>query len=326
MLRDFDKRDFADSFELCRRAAQMHQRVAVVIPTLNEAATIGEIVNRLRQQWMIQHPLLEAIHVIDSGSEDDTLTQAAAAGATTHLAATIAPEHGHYAGKGENLWKAQFVCDADIICCIDGDIRDFDAEFIAGLVGPLLWHPELHFIKAHYRRPLEHERGISESGGGRVSKILMRPLLSLLYPELCSFFQPLAGEFALRRELMHQLSFPVGYGIEIAHLIDLCRHWGLSRCAQSNLGVRRHRHQSDAELGRMAFSLLRTCLERAERDGKMQFAEQLSEHFLAKQVGEHSLAIHPMVLTTTERPPFAKISSSSNSWHATSPQTESEVH
>ncbi len=312
MLRDFDQRDFAHADDLCHRAQQLHQRIAVVIPTLNESATIGAIVSSLRQQWMMQHPLLEAIHVIDSGSSDDTLARAAAAGATTHLAASIAPEHGHHAGKGENLWKAQFICDADIICCIDGDIRDFDAQFIAGLVGPLLWHADLHFVKAHYRRPLEHDQGISASGGGRVSKILMRPLLSLLYPELCAFFQPLAGEFAMRREWMHQLPFPVGYGIEVAHLIDIFHNWGLQHCAQSNLGVRRHRHQSDAELGRMAFCLLRTCLLRAQRDGKVELIEQLGHHFLAKHVDETNVTIRRAELATAERPPFAQIASVSN--------------
>lgn len=304
MLRDFDQLDFADASALCQRATALHQRIAVVIPTLNESQTIGEIVSRLQQQWMQRFPLLEAIHVIDSGSADDTLARAASAGARSHSAAEIAPEHGHHGGKGENLWKSQFVCDADIICCIDGDIRDFDPSFIAGLVGPLLWHEDIQFVKAHYRRPLEHEHGISASGGGRVSKILMRPLLSLLYPELCAFYQPLAGEFALRRQLMHQLAFPVGYGIEIAHLIDICRDYGLASCAQCNLGVRRHRHQSDAELGRMAFGLLHTCLQRAQRDGKLKLTSELSEIFLSKMVHEHGVTIEPITIATTERPPF----------------------
>jgi hypothetical protein len=50
---------------------------------------------------------------------------------------------------------------------------------------------------------------------------------------------PLAGELAGRRELFEQLPFPVGYGVEIAVLIDALRLHGLDALAE-----RMHRAQA----------------------------------------------------------------------------------
>ena len=43
------------------------------------------------------------------------------------------------------------------------------------------------------------------TGGGRVSEILIRPLISLFYPELCCILQPLSGEYAARRSTLAPL-------------------------------------------------------------------------------------------------------------------------
>ncbi len=50
-------------------------------------------------------------------------------------------------------------------------------------------------VKACYRRPF----GECPTGGGRVTELVARPLVSLLFPELSGVVQPLAGEVAVRR-------------------------------------------------------------------------------------------------------------------------------
>ena len=61
---------------------------------------------------------------------------------------------------------------------------------------------------------------------------MARPLLNLHEPLLAGFAQPLAGEIAARRELLEALPFPVGYGVEIAMLIDALRLYGLDALAE----------------------------------------------------------------------------------------------
>jgi len=50
---------------------------------------------------------------------------------------------------------------------------------------------------------------------------------ALVWPELAGLVQPLAGEWAGRRELLERLPFPCGYGVEIAVLIDTLADSGL---------------------------------------------------------------------------------------------------
>jgi glucosyl-3-phosphoglycerate synthase len=89
-----------------------------------------------------------------------------------------------------------------------------------------------------------------------VTELVARPLLSLWWPELTGVVQPLAGEWAIRRELMESLSVPVGYGVELAVLLDTAAAHGLDAVAQVDLGSRGHKHQASHDLAVMAAELL----------------------------------------------------------------------
>ncbi len=269
--------EFSDIARLVARKHQTAQRIAVCIPTLDEAETIGPIVSTLHRELLTAHPLIDELLVIDSGSSDATRTLAAQAGARVLLSSEIAPHLGTHRGKGENLWKALHATSCDLICYIDGDISQFHSGFVTGLIGPLLENPEIDYVKAYYERPLARDGSVIPTGGGRVSEILVRPLLSLFYPELSAIFQPLSGEYAARRTTLESLAFPVGYGVETAHLIDLLQSGNLPRLAQTDLEQRHHRNRSDAELGRMAFAILSVVLRRLERDGKLALHTHLPE-------------------------------------------------
>jgi glucosyl-3-phosphoglycerate synthase len=273
----FHYRDFADVEALL--TVKKHHCISVCIPTLNEADTIGQIVTTLRSELMDRHPLVDEILVIDSGSDDATRAIAATAGATVHLASDILPDLPGHRGKGENLWKALQIAVGDIICYVDGDISNFHPGFVTGLVGPLLKNPSIDYVKAFYERPLAYGDESHSTGGGRVSEILIRPLISLFYPKLCGIIQPLAGEYAARRETLKSLAFPTGYGVEIAHLIDLLRDGKLGRIAQTDLVKRVHRNRGDEALGSMSFAILRLVLHRLQRDGKISLASPLPDLF-----------------------------------------------
>lgn len=303
--RQFHHQQFSDAAALA--ALKAGQRVSVCIPTLDEADTIGSIVATILTELAGENGLVDEVIVIDSGSSDDTVRIAGEAGAVVHLACDILPDLESHHGKGENLWKALHVSTGDIICYIDGDISNFHAGFVTGLVGPLLSDPAIDYVKAFYERPLAYGDESHSTGGGRVSEILVRPLISLFYPELGSILQPLSGEYAARRPTLESLAFPTGYGVEIAHLIDLARDGKLSRVAQTDLVRRIHRNRDDDELGGMAFAILRTVIRRLERDGKLSLSSPLPHLHQSWSVDGENIRHLSRFIPEPERPPFNSI-------------------
>ncbi len=174
-------------------------------------------------------------------------------------AADVLPGCGPGSGKGEALWKALAAAKGDVVAFCDADLRDFDTAFVLGLAGPLLSHPELGFVKAFYDRPYQGRHG----QGGRVTELVAKPLLRSLFPALSSFCQPLAGECAGRREVLAQVPFVTGYGVDIALLIDVAERFGSGSMAQVDLGQRVHRNRPLEELAPQAEEVLLTVLARA---------------------------------------------------------------
>lgn len=301
----FHHSEFADARQLTDR--KQNTSISVCIPTLNEEFTIGPIVSSIRRELMESVPLVDEILVIDSGSSDRTCEVASAAGARVMLSKDISPEHGTWRGKGENLWKALFAAQGELICYVDGDITDFHPRFVTGPIGPLLSSPEISYVKSYYERPFNHSGGFHRSGGGRVSEILIRPLISLFYPELNAILQPLSGEYAARRSLLETLSFPAGYGVEIAHLIDLLYLGHLSSLAQVDLDQRIHRNRSDEELGRMSSSILRTVLQRLERDQKLSLHSDLATHYYSWSHTPDGMVQTIAETSDLERPPVVSL-------------------
>ena len=303
-MQRFHHSQFADCARLLELKQCNRQRISVCIPTLNEAETIGSIVSIIREELVSKAGLVDEILVIDSNSDDATLKIAQDAGATVYLSSELAPETGSHLGKGENLWKGLHVATGDIICYIDGDISNFHPRFITGLIGPLLTDPSIDYVKAFYERPLDCGESKLANSGGRVTEILIRPLISLFYPELSTVLQPLAGEYAARRSIFESLPFPVGYGVEIAHLIDLAGAGRQKNIAQTDLVKRIHRNRDDDELGQMSFAILQVILRRLERDGKLTLSSSLPDLYQSWVVdGEH---IQPITrhIPEPERPPL----------------------
>jgi glucosyl-3-phosphoglycerate synthase len=237
--------------------AKGDQTVSVCLPARNEATTIGEIVAVLRRE-ILATGVADEILVIDDHSTDRTAAVARAAGARVVSAADILAEHGRGHGKGEVLWKSLFVADGDIIVWCDADISRFSCRFVRGVLGPLLCD-DAWFSKGHYRR---HES--DGEGGGRVTELVARPLLSMFFPELTGFHQPLSGEYGGRREMLEQVPFVCGYGVDIGLLIDLSRRFGIEGMAQVDLDVRHHRNRPLSELSPQATAVAQTVIRRAD--------------------------------------------------------------
>jgi len=241
-------------------------RISLVLPARNEAGTVGRLVERLRMALVEGVPLVDELVVIDSDSSDDTGDVASAAGATVHRAAEVRPDLGTVPGKGEALWKSLFVTSGDLLVFMDADLVDWGTHFVAGLLGPLLTDPEVRLVKAFYDRPLlaGGRDGTDQEGeGGRVTELVARPALALLFPALAGVVQPLAGEWAVRRDHMTSLRVPTGYAVDLAVLVDTAQQLGLEALAQVDLGRRAHRHQPLRDLGPMALQVLAALQARA---------------------------------------------------------------
>lgn len=272
-------------------AAKDGRTVAVCLPARDEEATVGTIVETLRRDLQEHVALVDELVVVDDHSNDDTARVARDAGATVIDARTTLPEVTG-AGKGAALWRSLHETTSDLVVWVDADITGFSSHFATALVGTLVEHPEVSFVKGAYDRPL-----VEGEGGGRVTELVARPALAMLFPELTVVAQPLAGEYGGRRELLEGLPFVQGYGVDIALLIDAHRSVGTAGLAEVDLGVRRHRNRTIGQLGPQAAEVLRATLVRAG-------VPTADDHLTLRRPG-----LPPLALAHDELPPLVELES-----------------
>ena len=184
--------------------------------------------------------------------------------------AALLPAFGPVLGKGDAMWRALSILTGDLVCFVDADSADFGAHFATGLLGPLICAPHLRLVKGFYRRPFKSALGqVAPSGGGRVTTLMARPLLEAFYPALAGVHQPLAGEFAARRDLLEQMSFCTGYAVELGLLLDVYATVGIEAIAQVDLDVRQNRHQPLESLAPMSAAVLAAVSRRLRREGRL---------------------------------------------------------
>ncbi|MCP2165614.1 glucosyl-3-phosphoglycerate synthase [Goodfellowiella coeruleoviolacea] len=240
--------------------AKGSRTVSVVLPALDEERTVGGVVAAVRPLLGV---LVDELVVVDSGSTDDTAAVAARAGARVVRRSDVLADWAPRPGKGEVLWRSLAATDGDLLVFLDSDLVEPEPGFVPALLGPLLTLPDPVLVKGFYRRPLRLESTEADTGGGRVTELMARPLLAALRPELSGVIQPLGGEYAARRDFLESVPFAAGYGVEIGLLLDAHQHHGLAGLAQVNLGVRKHRNRSLRQLGVMARQILGTALNRS---------------------------------------------------------------
>lgn len=256
MHRSFD----SSKYTVDRVLAAKDKSVTVLLPAREVADTIGGVLDVLVP--LQRRGLIDELVVIDSDSSDGTADVARKKGADVYQRAEILTRFGPSLGKGDGIWRGLWKTSGDIVVLMDTDTQNFGEHFLLGLLGPLLEDPSLQFVKGAFRRPLLMG-GIEVPGeGGRVTELVARPLINLYLPQLAGFIQPLAGEVAARRSLLESLPVPVGYGVEIAMLIDAWRKAGLDALGQVDLGTRVDRPQTLEALSAMAYAVTATIMDR----------------------------------------------------------------
>jgi glucosyl-3-phosphoglycerate synthase len=238
--------------------AKAGRTVSVCIPARHEGSTVGSVVRAVVQPFLASaggNGLVDEVIVLDDGSTDDTAEQAADAGA--RVVQGVEAE----GGKGQAMAAALAASTGDVVVFLDADVANTTPAFVTGMLGPLLFFDEIALVKGFYTRPLHGE----PTGGGRVTELVARPVLELLFPELSDVRQPLAGETAAHRWVFEKVGFADGYGVELGLLIDVAHLLGPGVLAQVDLGVRIHRNRPLHELRPQATDVLRAALARTPR-------------------------------------------------------------
>ena len=225
-------------------------KISVIIPALNEASTVRGVV----QAVAADNPY--EIIVVDADSTDSTAEEAAP---HAHNWRDILPHILPVPGKGESLWRGVAAASGDVVCFVDADLTNPSPGMVKALCQPL---EDYVMVKASYARMIDGQ----PTGGGRVTELTAKPLIRALHPQLAHLDQPLAGEYAIRREAALELPFVAGYGVEAGLLVDVSTRWGGDSITQVELPPRAHRNKPLAELASMADTVAATLLQRAGID------------------------------------------------------------
>lgn len=236
--------------------ARNGRSVSVCIPAHNEARTVARVVAAVAAPHLAAaggSGLVDELLVVDDGSSDATAEEARAAGARV----VALPAR---TGKGGAMRAGLEAAGGDVLLFLDADVEDTTPAFVTNLLGPLFCGPaDVALVKGCYERPIDG----SATGGGRVTELVARPLIEVLFPELADVRQPLAGESAAHRWVLEKVGLADGYGVELALLVDVAARFGAGAVAQADLGTRTHRNRPLAELRPQAVEVLRAALDRA---------------------------------------------------------------
>lgn len=218
----------------------------VVIPALNEAARIADVVRHA-----LADPATAEVIVIDDSSIDDTVRLARKAGAEVITSTML--------GKGASMRDGVGAAQCELIVYLDGDLSGLRENIVTDLCRPLL-RGDADFVKARFGR-----------GGGRVTELTAKPMLKVFFPELAQFNQPLGGLIAARSSLLKALGFEDGYGVDIGLLIDA--HRAGARLAEVDIGSLEHDSQPLLDLTAMANEVSRVIYTRARAAGRLHMEQ-----------------------------------------------------
>jgi len=235
--------------DLIAHKAKTKLSIGLCLPIYNEATTIAKTIRTVKKCGN----LIDKIIAIDSESSDGSVEICKKLNIKTITDKKSAKDLNIslQSGKGWNLWASLYYLNTDIIFWIDTDIQNIGEQFVIGIVGPMIMNKKINFVKGYYHRP---------KNDARVTEIMVRPFINLIFPELINFIQPLSGEYGGRKKFLEKIDFYSGYSVEMAVLLQSVFNLKGSEIAQVYLGKRIHALQSVISLGKMSSNILHTLL------------------------------------------------------------------
>ncbi len=211
--------------------------ITVIIPALNEEKTIGHVVRLAKNS-----PHVTEVIVVDDKSFDKTIDEAKKEGASVITSTKL--------GKGASMKDGVLYAKNHLIVFLDADITNYPENIVQLLAEPII-SDKADFSKASFSRQ-----------AGRVTELVAKPLLSILYPGFPSFWQPLSGMIAGKKEQFEKIRFEEGYGVDIGILIDMHRMG--ARIEEVSIGHIENRMQSLEQLGKMSKDVASVILKKSK--------------------------------------------------------------
>jgi len=212
--------------------------VTVIIPAFNEEKTIQQVI-----QLVSNSPVVDEILVIDDKSCDNTIKQARK---FDKVRIYTSPK----LGKGSSMRDGMLLAKNEVLVYLDADILTYPPNIVELLSDPII-KGEADFVKSCFDRQ-----------AGRVTELVAKPLLSLLFPDLARFSQPLSGMIGCKKNLLKKVEFANDYGVDVGLLLDM--HLLGVRIKEVNIGYIENRMQSWEQLSKMSREVSRAILKRAK--------------------------------------------------------------
>ena len=231
--------------------------VSIIMPALNEGATIAKVIQRIRPAGLVHEVI-----VVDDNSVDNTVEQALKEQARVVTSSKR--------GKGLSMREGMMAARYDIIVYLDADILTYPKNIVELLAQPIL-KEEADFVKSYFERQ-----------AGRVTQLVAKPLLSIFFPALEKFQQPLSGMIAAKKSFLNTVEFENDYGVDIALLID-AQQAGV-RIKEVNIGYIKNNMQTLEALGKMSRQVSRTILQKAKFSPAENFETLANIHVIRDEM------------------------------------------
>lgn len=212
------------------------ENVTVIIPARNEERTIQKVVKLVQKSKLVNQ-----IIVVDNNSIDNTAKLAQNAGAYV-VPCTLQ-------GKGYAMEEGLKHSINDIVVYIDADISNYSKNLIEKLSEPIR-NKKADFVKSMFDRT-----------GGRVTELVAKPMLEVLFPNMYKFSQPLSGMIAGRKNFFEQIVFEKDYGVDIGILLDMI-HIN-ARIKEVHIGTIKNVSQQWQSLEKMSREVIKAIIKRA---------------------------------------------------------------
>jgi glucosyl-3-phosphoglycerate synthase len=261
----FHCREFADLDALAAVKGRSGQRISVAVMERSNRQAVRRILDTIGAELVERHSLLDQLLAFDQ--EGNLLDHPGRQTNRGTKSETIG------SGNGQAMWNSLRHLDGDIVCWLDGDIRNIHPRMVYGVVGPLLTQRRLQYVKGFYQRPVATDDASFSQGRAQLTELTARPLLNLFFPQLSGVVEPLGREHAIRREALNRIRLFAGNGVEVGLLIDILGKFGLRAIAQSDLESRVGEDLSVTEITSQALSVVQVILKRFDAKGSLGLAK-----------------------------------------------------
>jgi nucleotide-binding universal stress UspA family protein len=302
----FHSREFSDVARLVELKRKQDVRISLGLPALNEEATVGNVIHSIKRRLMDDAPLLDEIILFDGNSTDHTRKIAAEMGVTPYVYQESLPGLGGLRGRGEALWKSLYLMKGDLLAWIDTDVVNPDPRLVYGIIGPMLADARIQFVKSFYT-PAAQGHSTSDAEDAEVTESLVRPLISLLFPDLSGIVQPLAGMYGGRRAALERVPFYSGPGVDIGLLLDLADLFGLRAIAQADLGEVRRRDREPRAPGKKSFAILQVFAQHLKQKGMLDAQVSIERTMKVLRQEDRRLHLEELDVHEQQRPPMSEV-------------------